>query len=58
MKERIDHEGQDGASRKTKSPSLKSVREAKKLEWTVIYKKAKVDTRLGIFEGASMSRCK
>ena len=47
MKGRIDLKGHDGASRKTKSLSSKSVRELKKLEWTVSYKKARVDTELG-----------
>ena len=45
-------------SRKTKLLSSKFSRELKKLEWTVSYKKARVDTSLGIFEGASVSGCK
>ena len=58
MKGRIDQKGQNGASRKTKLLSSKSSRELKKLEWTVSYKKARVDTSLGISEGASMLGCK
>ena len=58
MKGRIDQKGHDGASRKMKSLSSKSVRELKKLEWTVSYKKARVDTGLGNSTGASMSGCK
>ena len=58
MKGKIDQKGQDEVSRKTKSLSSKSSRELKKLEWTVSYKKTKVDTSLGISEGASVSRCK
>ncbi|RVX09394.1 hypothetical protein CK203_015437 [Vitis vinifera] len=46
MKGRIDQNRQDGASRKTKLMSSKSSRELKKLEWTVNYKKTKVDTSL------------
>ena len=53
MKGRIDQKRQDGLSRKTKS-----VRELKKLEWTMSYKKARVDIRLGNSIGASMSGCK
>ena len=33
-------------------------RELKKLEWTVSYKKAKIGSSVGIFGGASGSRCK
>ena len=53
MKGRIDQKRQDGLSRKTKS-----VRELKKLEWTMSYKKARVDIRLGNSIGASVSGCK
>ena len=58
MKGRIDQKGQDGVSRKTKSLSSKSIREHKKLEWTVSYKKARVDTELGNSTGASVFVCK
>ena len=58
MKRRIDQKGQDGVSRKTKSLSSKSIRELKKLEWTVSYKKARVDTELGNSTGASVFVCK
>ena len=58
MEGRIDQKGQDGASRKTKSLPSKFVRELKKLEWTMSYKKARVDTELGNFVGASLSGCK
>ena len=58
MKGRIDQKGQDGVSRKTKSPSSKSVRELKKLKWTMSYKKTRVDTELGFSLRASVSRCK
>ncbi|RVW35863.1 hypothetical protein CK203_084632 [Vitis vinifera] len=53
MKGRIDQKGHDGASRKMKSLSSKSVRELKKLEWTVSYKKARVDTGLVNSRGAT-----
>ena len=58
MKERIDQKRQDGVSRKTKSLSSKSIRELKKLEWTVSYKKARIDIGLGNSIGASMLGCK
>ena len=58
MEGRIDQKGQDGASRKTKSLPSKFVRALKKLEWTMSYKKARVDTELGNFVGASLSGCK
>ena len=59
MKGRIDQKGQDGVSRKMKLLYLKSSRELKKLEWIVMsYKKARVDTSLGISEWASVSGCK
>ena len=58
MKGRIDQKRQDGVSRKTKSLSSKSIRELKKLEWTVSYKKARVDIGLGNSIGASMLGCK
>ena len=59
MKGRIDQKGQNGVSRKTKLLYLKSSRELKKLEWIVMsYKKARVDTSLGISKGASVSGCK
>ena len=44
--------------RKIKSLSSKSVRELKKLEWTMSYKKTRVDTGLGNSIRASVSRCK
>ena len=58
MKGKIDQKGQDEVSRKMKSLPSKSSRELKKLEWTVSYKKTRVDTSLGISEGASVSGCK
>ena len=58
MKGRIDQKGQDGASRKMNLKSSKSSRELKNLEWTVSYKKTKMGTSVGIFGGASGSRCK
>ena len=58
MKGRIEHKRQDGASRKTKLTFSKSSRELKKLEWTISYKKARVDTNVSIFGGASGSGCK
>ena len=38
--------------------SSKSSRELKKLEWTVNYKKTRVDTSLGISGGDFVSGCK
>ena len=58
MKGRIDQKRQDGVSRKTKSLSSKSVRELKKLEWTMSYKKTRIDIGLGNSIGAFVSGCK
>ena len=58
MNGRIDQKKRDGVSRKTKLLYSKSSWELKKLEWTISYKKTKVDSSLGISEGASMVGCK
>ena len=58
MKGRIEQKGKEWVTRKTSLKSSKSSRKLKKLEWTVSYKKAKIGSSVGIFGGASGSKCK
>ena len=55
MRGRIEKKNQDRENNKTKSSVSKSSRELKKLEWTVSYKRAKLDSNEGKFGGASGS---
>ena len=58
MRGRIEKKNQGRENKKTKSSVTKSSRELKKLEWTVSYKRAKLASNEGKFEGASGSGIK
>ena len=58
MMGRIEKKNQGRENKKTKSSVSKSSRELKKLEWTVSYKRAKLDSNEGKFGGASGSGIK
>ena len=58
MEGRIEQKSKEGVYRKTKSLTSKADRALKKLEWTVSYKRAKLDSNEGKFGGASGLGCK
>ena len=58
MRGRIEKKNQGRENKKTKSSVTKSIRELKKLEWTVSYKRAKLASNEGKFGGDSGSGIK